>query len=217
MTCTTVTCHCRDPQEMKRTVTHISWYPDGAHRLAAAYSMLEFQKSPSGMPLESYIWEIGEQLKWKLSRQIFPHIQYTVSSVEPSVYSLIVLIPHIHRPTLHVPSPLPPYTSPLPLLHLHSPVHPPPSENPNKPESILKPSSPMLCLEYNPKDPHLLVGGCYNGQLALFDTRKGSQPMEVTPVGISHKDPVHKLIFPSSKTGEYYVVHSSHLSWQMST
>lgn len=60
MTCTTVTCHCRDPQEMKRTVTHISWYPDGAHRLAAAYSMLEFQKSPSGMPLESYIWEIGE-------------------------------------------------------------------------------------------------------------------------------------------------------------
>ena len=23
--------------------------------------MLEFQKSPTGMPLESYIWEIGEQ------------------------------------------------------------------------------------------------------------------------------------------------------------
>ena len=60
----------------------------------------------------------------------------------------------------------------------------------------------MLCLEYNPKDPHLLVGGCYNGQLALFDTRKGAQPLEVTPVEISHKDPVHKLIFPSSKTGE---------------
>lgn len=59
----------------------------------------------------------------------------------------------------------------------------------------------MLCLEYNPKDPHVLVGGCYNGQLALFDTRKGSQPLEVTPVETSHKDPVHKLIFPSSKTG----------------
>jgi len=53
--------HCRDPQELKRAVTHISWYPDGAHRLAAAYSMLEFQKSPTGMPLESYIWEIGER------------------------------------------------------------------------------------------------------------------------------------------------------------
>lgn len=123
--------------------------------------------------------------------------------------------PHTYT---YTPCPLspPPIHISLPL-HLHSPVHPPPSENPNKPESILKPSSPMLCLEYNPKDPHLLVGGCYNGQLALFDTRKGSQPMEVTPVGISHKDPVHQLIFPSSKTGECYVVHSSHLSWQMST
>ena len=49
----------------------------------------------------------------------------------------------------------------------------------------------------------MLVGGCYNGQLAVFDTRKGSQPVEVTPVEISHNDPVHKLIFPSSKTGTY--------------
>ena len=77
------------------------------------------------------------------------------------------------------------------------------SENPNKPEQVLKPASPLLCLEYNPKDPHLLVGGCYNGQLALFDTRKGSQSLEVTPIEISHKEPVHKIIFPSSKTGLY--------------
>lgn len=77
------------------------------------------------------------------------------------------------------------------------------SENPNKPEHTLKPASPLLCLEYNPKDPHLLVGGCYNGQLALFDTRKGSQSLEVTPVEMSHKEPVHKIIFPSSKTGIY--------------
>lgn len=52
----------RDPNELKRAVTNISWYPDGAHRLAAAYSMLEFQKSPTGMPLESYIWEIGNSM-----------------------------------------------------------------------------------------------------------------------------------------------------------
>ena len=30
--------------------------------MAAAYSMLEFQKSPTGMPLESYIWEIGNSM-----------------------------------------------------------------------------------------------------------------------------------------------------------
>ena len=38
-------------------------------------------------------------------------------------------------------------------------------ENPNKPEFTVKPSSPLVCIEYNPKDPHVLVGGCYNGQL----------------------------------------------------
>ena len=29
----------------------------------------------------------------------------------------------------------------------------------------LKPISPLVCIEYNPKDPHCLVGGQYNGQL----------------------------------------------------
>ena len=41
---------------------------------------------------------------------------------------------------------------------------------------------------------------------ALFDTRKGSQPIEVTPIEVSHKDPVHQLIYPSSKTGEHLSV-----------
>ena len=41
------------------------------------------------------------------------------------------------------------------------------TENPNKPELALKPVSPLVCLEYNPKDPHILVGGCYNGQLGM--------------------------------------------------
>ena len=39
------------------------------------------------------------------------------------------------------------------------------TENPNKPELTLKPVSPIVCLEYNPKDSHVLVGGCYNGQI----------------------------------------------------
>lgn len=38
-------------------------------------------------------------------------------------------------------------------------------ENPNKPELALKPVSPLVCLEYNPKDPHILIAGCYNGQI----------------------------------------------------
>ena len=36
-------------------------------------------------------------------------------------------------------------------------------EKPNKPEFTLKSISPIVSLEYNPKDSHILVGGCYNG------------------------------------------------------
>jgi len=74
-------------------------------------------------------------------------------------------------------------------------------ENPNKPEQTLKPVSPLVCLEYNPKDSHVLVGGCYNGQLAFWDTRKGSHPTEMSPIEHSHRDPVYKTIWLQSKTG----------------
>lgn len=51
-------------------------------------------------------------------------------------------------------------------------------ENPNKPEIVLKPSSPLVTLEYNPKDSHVLLGGCYNGQLGKEGPRclTGSKP-----------------------------------------
>lgn len=47
-------------------------------------------------------------------------------------------------------------------------------ENPNKPETALKPSSPLVTLEYNPKDSHVLLGGCYNGQIGKRD--QGAYP-----------------------------------------
>lgn len=76
-----------------------------------------------------------------------------------------------------------------------------PAENPNRPEQALKPSSALVCLEYNPKDSHILFGGCYNGQVAYWDTRKGSQPVETSPVEHSHREPTYKVIWVSSKTG----------------
>ncbi|XP_031694151.1 dynein intermediate chain 2, axonemal-like, partial [Anarrhichthys ocellatus] len=122
----------RDPNELKRTVTGLSWHPDGGRKLAAAYSCLEFQKTSKDMSPDSYIWDI---------------------------------------------------------------------ENPNRPEMTLKPASPLVCLEYNPKDCHTLVGGSYNGQIAYWDTRRGSQPVEVSSVEHSHRDPVYKIIWLQSKTG----------------
>ncbi|XP_055096748.1 dynein axonemal intermediate chain 2 isoform X1 [Symphalangus syndactylus] len=122
----------RDPQEIKRAATHLSWHPDGNRKLAVAYSCLDFQRAPVGMSSDSYIWDL---------------------------------------------------------------------ENPSKPELALKPSSPLMTLEFNPKDSHVLLGGCYNGQIACWDTRKGSLVAEISTIEFSHRDPVYGTIWLQSKTG----------------
>ncbi|KAB1264924.1 Dynein intermediate chain 2; axonemal, partial [Camelus dromedarius] len=122
----------RDPQEIKRPATHLSWHPDGNRKLAVAYACLNFQRAPEGMSNDSYIWDL---------------------------------------------------------------------ENPNRPEIALKPSSPLVTLEYNPKDSHVLLGGCYNGQIACWDTRKGSLVAELSTIEFSHRDPVYGTIWLQSKTG----------------
>ena len=50
----------RDPNELKRTSTHISWFPDGPRKLAIAYCNLEFQGSSPNTSFDSYIWDVGE-------------------------------------------------------------------------------------------------------------------------------------------------------------
>lgn len=37
--------------------------------------------------------------------------------------------------------------------------------------------------------------------LAYWDTRRGSQPVELSSVEQSHRDPVYKIIWLQSKTG----------------
>uniref|UniRef100_A0A8C4T7K8 Dynein intermediate chain 2, axonemal-like n=1 Tax=Erpetoichthys calabaricus TaxID=27687 RepID=A0A8C4T7K8_ERPCA len=122
----------KDPNDIKRTATSLSWHPDGGRKLAVSYCCLEFQRASKDMSFHSYIWNL---------------------------------------------------------------------EKPNKPQMTLKPSSPIVCLDYNPKDFHVLAGGCYNGQVAYWDTRKGSQPVEMSIIEQSHRDPVYKVIWLQSKTG----------------
>jgi len=50
----------RDPNDMNRTATSLSWYPDGTQKLAVSYSILEFQKSSGDTCMDSYIWDVGE-------------------------------------------------------------------------------------------------------------------------------------------------------------
>ncbi|RXN10160.1 dynein intermediate chain ciliary-like protein [Labeo rohita] len=71
----------------------------------------------------------------------------------------------------------------------------------NKPEMILKPVSPLICLEYNHRDTHILIGGSYNGQIGYWDTRSGSQPVQMSATEHCHKDPVYKVIWLQTKIG----------------
>jgi dynein intermediate chain 2, axonemal len=47
-------------------------------------------------------------------------------------------------------------------------------ENSNVPDLTLAPPSPLVCLKYNPKDPHVIVAGCYNGLVGKIK-KKGTK------------------------------------------
>lgn len=73
--------------------------------------------------------------------------------------------------------------------------------NPKAPVNNLTPSSPCVSIQYNPKDPHIIAGGMFNGLVGYWDTRKGSQCLETTTVQSSHREPVYNVSWIQSKTG----------------
>jgi len=74
--------------------------------------------------------------------------------------------------------------------------------NPNTPDREVLPSSPLVCMRFNPKSTETLVGGCYNGTLCYLDLRRaGSAPVETSVIEHSHHDPVYDVFWTSSKTG----------------
>lgn len=130
-TCKTVSVF-RDPNEIKRSVTHMCWHPDTPNKIACSYSILQFQQMPDKMPMASYIWDVNK---------------------------------------------------------------------PNDPEHEILPQSPLCCLVYNPRSPDFLVGGSYNGLVATWDLRKGSQAVDSSILEKSHHDPVYDIFWIQSRTG----------------
>ena len=50
----------RDPNTVKRTVSNISWYPDGGKKLAVAFAIMQFQDwRMDKMSNLSYIWDVN--------------------------------------------------------------------------------------------------------------------------------------------------------------
>ncbi|XP_022901460.1 dynein intermediate chain 3, ciliary-like [Onthophagus taurus] len=78
-------------------------------------------------------------------------------------------------------------------------------ENPNVPLLTLKPSANAICLEYNPKDVNTLISGHINGQVGVWDLRKGCEPIDMTVMEVGFRDPVHSALWIASKSGyEFY-------------
>lgn len=64
----------------------------------------------------------------------------------------------------------------------------------------LKPEFPMWVVEYNPKDSNTLAGGLKNGQVAIWDIRKGIEPVETSLYETSHRDTCNNVLWINSKT-----------------
>ncbi|XP_015125075.1 dynein intermediate chain 2, axonemal [Diachasma alloeum] len=74
-------------------------------------------------------------------------------------------------------------------------------DNPNTPFLTLKPSFPVVTMDYSPKDSNILVSGLMSGQVASWDIRRGTEPVEMSLVENSHRDPCDKALWINSKTG----------------
>jgi dynein intermediate chain len=66
---------------------------------------------------------------------------------------------------------------------------------PSRPEYIFHASSDILAAKFSPFHPSLLVGGCYSGQVLVWDTRsKSHTPVQKTPLtGTGHAHPVYSI------------------------
>ncbi|CAK0798141.1 unnamed protein product [Prorocentrum cordatum] len=75
----------------------------------------------------------------------------------------------------------------------------------NVPLTELRTTSPLVCTQYNSKQPDLVVGGCYNaslyGLLHYYDLRKGPVPVAKSAVEATHYDPIYDVVWLQSKTG----------------
>lgn len=68
-------------------------------------------------------------------------------------------------------------------MHLH-----------DRPEYVFHAQSDVLTAKFSPFHPHLICGGCYSGQVLLWDMRAKSSPVLKTPLtGSGHTHPIYSI------------------------
>lgn len=64
----------------------------------------------------------------------------------------------------------------------------------DRPEFVFHAQSDVLTAKFSQFHPNLIVGGCYSGQVLLWDTRAKSMPVQKTPLtGSGHTHPVYSI------------------------
>jgi dynein intermediate chain, cytosolic len=65
---------------------------------------------------------------------------------------------------------------------------------PSEPEKVFTSGSDVLSARFSPFHPNLVIGGCYSGQICLWDIRtKSSHPVQRTPQSGSHLGHTHPV------------------------
>lgn len=68
-----------------------------------------------------------------------------------------------------------------------------------KPEFKFYASSPVLSARFHDSEEHLIVGGCYSGQILVWDMRQKSLPVQRSSLtGKGHKHPIYSMAFVST-------------------
>nr|KAF7421988.1 hypothetical protein H0235_009824 [Vespula pensylvanica] len=82
-------------------------------------------------------------------------------------------------------------------------------ERPNKPSVILKSASASMAIEFNQRDPSLLISGLMSGQVCSWDTRTGDSPVQISVPLNSHRNPVSQAYWINSKTNTEFFSSSN--------
>nr|XP_034180598.1 dynein intermediate chain 3, ciliary-like isoform X3 [Osmia lignaria] len=78
-------------------------------------------------------------------------------------------------------------------------------ENSSKPYCTLKSSSPLVTIEFNPRDPVVLVAGLLSGQVCCWDIRTSGTPIHTSHPYYSHRFPVSQALWiPSKVNTEFF-------------
>lgn len=67
---------------------------------------------------------------------------------------------------------------------------------PSRPEYTFTAATDVLCARFSPFHPNLVIGGCYSGQICLWDTRisgRTGEPVQKTPQSGSHLGHTHPV------------------------